>query len=91
MGERKYRRPTVAQVRELESKLSELMDITVPVTKYNDLKTECDTLQKSNEHMENELERMRAKVSALRNTINELQTDIYCLRHRSFWERVFNT
>lgn len=58
--------------------------------KYRSLDDECRTLRKSNEHMEDEQERLRKKLNKAVDRIHDLETDVYVLRNRGFWARVFN-
>ena len=53
---------------------------------------ECEnrTLRHSNEMMETELEKMRASDNEFARENRELRDEVFCLRNRSFWARVFN-
>ena len=83
-------RPTLGQYRALQSEIEELRANSVSLERYDELTAEMNTLRMSNGHMEGELDRLRDKVKALNEVIRERDMDVYYLRHRSFWDRVFN-
>lgn len=58
--------------------------------KWNALNEECNTLKVSNDHMEKELARLNEKLRERVDKIRDLETDIYVLKNRGFWARVFN-
>ena len=58
--------------------------------KYRSLDEECRTLKVSNEHMEREVARLNEKLRERVDKIRDLETDIYVLKNRGFWARVFN-
>lgn len=58
--------------------------------KYRSLNDECSVLRKSNEHMEDEQKRLNEKLRKAVDRIHDLETDVYVLRNRGFWARVFN-
>ena len=58
--------------------------------KYRSLNEECNTLRVSNEHMEKEQKRLNEKLRKALDRIHDLETDVYVLRNRGFWARVFN-
>ena len=53
---------------------------------------ECEnrTLRHSNEMMETELDKMRASDNEFARENRELRDEVFCLRNRGFWARVFN-
>lgn len=58
--------------------------------KYNDLKAERDTLEKSNKLMEEELNREKHTNKEFCETYHELKEKYDDLKSRGFWARVFN-
>lgn len=58
--------------------------------KYRSLDEECRTLRMSNGHMEKEQKRLNEKLRKAVDRIHDLETDVYVLRNRGFWARVFN-
>ena len=58
--------------------------------KYRSLDEECKTLRMSNRHMEGEQKRLNDKLQKAVDKIHDLETDVYVLRSRGFWARVFN-
>ena len=58
--------------------------------KYRSLNDECRTLRMSNGHMEDEQKRLNEKLRKAVDRIHDLETDVYVLRNRGFWARVFN-
>ena len=58
--------------------------------KYRSLDEECRTLRMSNRHMEGEQKRLNEKLQKAVDKIHDLETDVYVLRSRGFWARVFN-
>ena len=58
--------------------------------KYRSLNDECSVLRKSNEHMEDEQKRLNEKLRKAVDRIHDLEADVYVLRNRGFWARVFN-
>lgn len=129
MSEKKRVRPTLGQVRELESQVAELKEqvrllemsskysaeelvemegykkkyegaeetahMLVQESngwreKWNTLNEECNTLKVSNDHMEKELARLNEDIRRRVEKIRDLETDVYVLKNRGFWDRVFN-
>ncbi len=47
-------------------------------------------LEQSNEHMESEMKRMSNRLHSMNCTLEESGWELYRLKHRSFWKRLFN-
>lgn len=78
MAETKKRvRPTWTMVRELEGKVK-------------DLQGKIETLEKSNKFMEDELGRMRAEVSLHESISDDRSAEVFRLKNRNLWQRIFN-
>lgn len=129
MSEKKRIRPTLGQVRALESEVNELTEQVRLLEKangytaeevrgmeeykrkyeeqlegtsllvkecdawrekYRTLDEECNVLRVSNGHMEKEQKRFNEKLQKAVDKIHDLETDIYVLKSRGFWARVFN-
>ena len=74
---KKFSRPTVGQVRELESVISSLRDA-------------YDVLSKSNALMEKELMVRSARIDELECELRKMRDEVCYLRSRGFFSRLFN-
>lgn len=95
---RKRVRPTWAKVRELEAKLADQIDGTSLLVKdcdewrekFRKLKGQNETLEKSNKFLGYAMEKLRKEMDELEKKNDGLCDELYCLRERGFWARVFN-
>lgn len=95
MEEKKKRiRPTWTQVRKLEAEIAELKESNQKGSKeqsvLKELRDKIKTLQTSNKHMEDELERVRKQADGASKDYNRARREVLFLRSRGFWSRVFN-
>lgn len=81
---KKRQRPTVAQVKELEERIGTLEDEKVF------LKTKMESQEKHYSYMAKELETLREEKRNVELQNEELEREVYFLRNRGFWARVFN-
>ena len=78
MAETKKRvRPTWTMVRELEGKVKVLQEDNA-------------TMLQSNKLMEDELKRMRTEVSFHESIADDRAAEVFRLRNRNWWQRLFN-
>ena len=78
MEEKKKRwRPSLTAYRALEKEVAEL-------------KTQVETLEKSNGFMEMELQRMQTKADGACQDYNRVRREILWLRGRNLWQRIVN-
>ncbi len=78
MEEKKKRwRPSLTAYRKLEKEVSEL-------------KNENASLERSNQLMEEEMERLRGALDEAGDTIQAMDKEIYALCHRNLWQRILN-
>ncbi len=95
---RKRVRPTLKQVRMLEAERNDLrqsLDIAIGQCADKDdmikkLEVERDTLLTSNKFMEEELNRLRAKLFVAEEGLREEKDEVFRLKNRGFLARVFN-
>lgn len=99
MAEKKKRvRATWTMVRALEAKLNDQIEGTSRLVKdcddwrekFRKLKGQYCMLEKSNMYMERELERLRNENAELTKKNDNLCDELYRMRNRGFWKRVFN-
>lgn len=85
MAETKKRfRPSLTAYRALENEVSELKE---ELAKYITMK---NTLEKSNELMEQELDRVRKSNIELGKLNGQLCNELQAIKSRGFWKRLFN-
>lgn len=78
MGEKKKRwRPSLTAYRSLEKEVAEL-------------KTQVETLEKSNGFMEMELQRMQTKADGACQDYHRARREVLWLRSRNLWQRIVN-
>ena len=58
--------------------------------RIGELETENNTLKRSNEMVEKEIERVREADKALSKKYNDVKEELALLQSRGFWKRVFN-
>ena len=75
-GKKRFR-PTLTAYREMESACAKL-------TREN------KTLDSSNKYMEAELKRLRAIIEDYNRELDKLRRDVYHLKNRNFFARLFN-
>ena len=99
MSEKKKRfRPTVTAYRELERLVTELRSRLDSSRKYCDelkenvssLESRNHVLEQSNGLVSGEIERLRNMNNALGNRCSVLRKEIFELKNRSLWDRIFN-
>ena len=79
-----------AKYRNLIEEISKGNDKKVLRDHIEALECENRTLRHSNEMMETELDKMRASDNEFARENRELRDEVFCLRNRGFWARVFN-
>jgi chromosome segregation ATPase len=99
MSEKKKRfRPTVTAYRELERLVTELRSRLESSRQYCDelkekvssLESRNRVLEQSNGLVSGEIDRLRNVNNAVGNRCSALRKEIYELKNRSLWDRIFN-
>ena len=99
MAEKRKRvRATWTMVRALEAKLNDQIEGTSRLVKdcdvwrgkFRDLKWKYKTLERSNKYMEEATMLLRNENAELTKKNDNLCDELYRLRNRGFWKRVFN-
>lgn len=99
MSEKKKRfRPTVTAYRELERLVTELRSRLESSRQYCDelkekvssLESRNRVLEQSNGLVSGEIERLRNVNNAVGNRCSALRKEIFELKNRSLWDRIFN-
>ena len=99
MSEKKKRfRPTVTAYRELERLVTELRSRLDSSRQYCDelkervssLESRNRVLEQSNGLVSGEIERLRNVNNAVGNRCSALRKEIFELKNRSLWDRIFN-
>lgn len=99
MSEKKKRfRPTVTAYRELERLVTELRSRLESSRQYCDelkekvssLESRNRVLEQSNGLVSGEIERLRNVNNAVGNRCSALRKEIFDLKNRSLWDRIFN-
>ncbi len=92
MEEKKKRwRPSLTEYRELQKQVDEaLASLSKAREDILSCKTEMDTLRRSNSLMEKELSLQQEKNNDLNKQNRRLRDELFYLKIRGFWARVFN-